>query len=74
MVELSLFVVPHFIDHAIQRAFHPPNGAELFRVVRTPVDDVLGVEQSLCFFKANSTLWICPQPLALLGIEAESYE
>ena len=72
VVELAVGILSDFMDHAVQRAAHPPDGTELLGIIGAPVGDVFRAKECLHFLKANAPLGIRFEPLAFLGIKLEA--
>ena len=72
-MELTFLVLAHFIDHAVQRAAHPSDSAELLGIIGSAVYDVLSVKEHLHFLKPETTLRVRPEQCALREIERETH-
>lgn len=73
MIVFACLIFPNLKNHGIQSRPYPANGPILVGEICTAVE-VIGMRKNLLhFFKVDSTVRICLQPLALPSIEAKSH-
>jgi hypothetical protein len=71
--QLTLFVLAHFKDNALEPLTDPADRAMLFRQIRTIVLVVGMGEEFQNFLEPNSTLRVAPQPLTFAPIEVKPH-
>jgi hypothetical protein len=74
MVELSFRIFPNLVNHRVQAAAHPTDGAMLNGKVRTLIAVIGMIENLLYFLETDSALRVPPKALALPLIEMESHK
>lgn len=62
MVKFALFVLTHFVDHAVQLLAHPTDGKELLGIIGASIRDVFPLKEFLRLFESNAAVRIFPTP------------
>jgi hypothetical protein len=73
VIVFALGIVPHLKYQGVQAVTYPPDRTILLRNVGTLIKVIRMREDLLRFLEPDSTLWVCPKPLAFPYIELEPY-
>ena len=65
MQDFAILVLSVFKDHGEQAITHPPDGQILLRNIGSLIEPVWAREELLNFLKADATMRIRPEPVAL---------